>query len=82
MLNVNSPILDAQLMTENPLSTVGIVAMVFVALASAYIAIVAYKAEKAERNTAQLNAMDEQAELDVLGMATAEETQQRASQAR
>ena len=82
MLNVNTPILNAQLMTENPLSTVGIVAMVFVVLSMAYVAVVAYKAEKAERNTAQLNAMDEQAELDVLGMATAEETQQQASQAR
>ena len=82
MLNVNTPILNAQLMTENPLSMVGIVAIVFVVLASTYIAVVAYKAEKAERNTAKLNSMDDYAELEAFGMPTAQETQQRASQAR
>ena len=82
MLNTNSPILNAQLMTENPLSTVGIVAIIFIALVSAYIAVIAYKTEVAERNTARLNAMNEQAELEMLGMATTEETQQRASKAR
>ena len=81
ILNANTPTLSAQLMTENPLSTVCIIAMAFVALTSTYIAVVAYKAEKAERNTAQLNAMDEQAELDLLGVAIVEVTQQLAPKA-
>ena len=74
MLNINSPILNAQLMTDNPLSTVGIVAMVFVVLSMAYIAVIAYKAEIAERNTVQLNAMNENAELDIISMNELNET--------
>lgn len=81
MLNVNAPMLDVQMMTENPFTVVGIFALAFIALGFAYIGYVAYKEHKQEKAQSKLNAMENHVELEAFGLPTAEETQQRAYKA-